>query len=878
MNAETIACLNYVVHSLVIGAAAWLLVRLVIRDALQRCILANLAVLMCLYTPFNIGMQDLFPPQKPVPVWTPIRETFKADWRVTVAPTKVLAVDAAPQVRSWDVDEVVSGLRWLAWAVAAVLLMRLLYQSARVQLWAWRLREPTQAEMSGLPDGVPYERISVFEGEGSPCVVGWLFPVIAVPASAFETLSPREWRWLLRHEAEHLRLHDTVVVLLQNIVRACLWWNPFVHALMEDYARAREVMCDAAAVGEEREPAPYADFLLAWAAKPGPQQACVMPVACSRPARRLKARLVALMEARGVRKKAGALFVLVLAAFAVIAPVVASSFGIATAAAQEAVKVKDDDESMLTRAYVVGPDFLQGDTRLTDPFVPGKNPPAPASRTTARQVLEKNGVIFPRGASASYNPTTSKLVVRNTKSNLEVVERILDRLPAVPARMCFSCKLVQADEFFGKHESVLSAKEGEDFIRSMTQKKGVELLSMPRVVTQFDQDVIIETVREGPPNEKVTGEPKFAGMRIGLKAGAPVHGKSTIEPKVTLGLDPNAESGWETKREKPVDLDKVQMHRIEAKAVVASGETLVLHLPTSKRPVTVLIMAEALQPDGNTAGSFDATTLRAPPASQGRDVQKEGKGAEKKAPELPRRVYRVPGGFGDGQTPVEYLEGKGVVFPEGASAELADGALTVRNTQKNLDLIEQLLLKSMTAGGDNGVSIKVDVHVAEVEDGKILGEWNPEKSTWIREPGAAPVSIRQAPPEVRHVFSAAGVMTSAQLSALLGGIKGKAGVSLDALPGKGMKHNERTVFEVPAALGGGQLAVRPQITSSSGSLSLNLQLPDLVPAPKRLMTTQVEIWDGQTVVLSGIPSEKEKVFRVIFVTARLVYPAADVKK
>lgn len=645
MNAETISTLNFVVHSLVIGAAAWLLVRLVIRDALQRCILANLAVLMCLYTPFNIGMQDLMPPPKEeVPVWTPIRETFKADWRVSVAPAKVVAVDAAPHVRSCDVDEVVRGLRWLVWTVAAALLMRLLYQSVSVQIWAWRLREPTQSEMSVLPEGLPHERISVFAGEGTPCVAGWLFPVIAVPASAFETLTRREWGWLLRHEAEHLRLHDTVAALLQSIVRALLWWNPFVHALMEEYARAREEMCDAAAVGKEREPAAYADFLLAWAAKPGPQQVCVMPMAYSRPARRLKARLVALMEARGVRKKMGALFVLVLAAFAVIAPVVASSFGIAAAAAQEPVK---DDVAMKTRVEKVAPDFLNGET--------------------------------------------------------------------------------------------------------------------------------------------------------------------------------------------------------------------------------------ALDPNGGKADSFSTTLRVAPPASEGRDVP-EAKGAEKKTAELPRSVYRVPGGFGDGKKPVEYLEGKGVVFPEGASAELADGTLTVQNTRKNLDLIEQLLLKSMTAGGDKGVSIKVDVHVAEVEDGKALGEWNPEKSTWIREPGAAPVSIRQAPPEVRHVFSAAGVMTSAQLQTLLGGIKGMAGVSLDALPGKGMKHDKRTVFEVPATLGGGQLAVRPQITSSSGSLSLNLQLPDLIPAPKRLMTTQVEIWDGQTVVLSGIPSEKEKVFRVIFVTARLVYPAEEVKK
>jgi hypothetical protein len=48
MSAETITLLNFIVHSLVIGVAAWLLVRFVIRDALRRCILATLAVLMCL--------------------------------------------------------------------------------------------------------------------------------------------------------------------------------------------------------------------------------------------------------------------------------------------------------------------------------------------------------------------------------------------------------------------------------------------------------------------------------------------------------------------------------------------------------------------------------------------------------------------------------------------------------------------------------------------------------------------------------------------------------------------------------------------------------------------------------------------------------------
>jgi beta-lactamase regulating signal transducer with metallopeptidase domain len=492
MNAETISCLNFIVHSLVIGAAAWLLVRFIIRDALRRCILANLAVLMCLYSPFNISMEDLFPPKEEVPVWTPIRETFKADWRISVAPASAPKVNVAAETRVWDVDEAVWVLRRISWCVTALMLLRLLFQSSRVQLWAWRLRGPTQAEMDVLTRDAPFERLSVFEQEGTPCVAGWFFPVIAVPASAFEKLTPQQWDWLLRHEAEHLRLHDTAATLLQNIVRAFLWWNPFAHALMEEYARAREEMCDAAAVGEVRDHRAYADFLLAWAATPGPQHACVMQIAYSRPAKRLKVRLVALMEARGVRKKVGALFVLALVAFMIIAPLIAASFGIATASAQVVVDVKVDDGTLYTRVYVVPPDFLRVGMIQADPFVPGKATAAAVSRKTARELLKDQGVAFPPGASAIFNPTTSQLIVRNTKSNLEMVERGIDALNQRPMMVYVSCKLIQSDEFLGTHQSILSSEDAQALVRSVSQKKGVDLISSPSVTMKFDQKAIVE--------------------------------------------------------------------------------------------------------------------------------------------------------------------------------------------------------------------------------------------------------------------------------------------------------------------------------------------------------------------------------------------------
>ena len=49
-----------------------------------------------------------------------------------------------------------------------------------------------------------------------------------------------------------------------------------------------------------------------------------------------------------------------------------------------------------------------------------------AARPTAKKVLEDAGISFPPGSSAIYNPTTSQLIVRNTQSNLDLVEAFVE--------------------------------------------------------------------------------------------------------------------------------------------------------------------------------------------------------------------------------------------------------------------------------------------------------------------------------------------------------------------------------------------------------------------------------------------------------------------
>ncbi len=74
---------------------------------------------------------------------------------------------------------------------------------------------------------------------------------------------------------------------------------------------------------------------------------------------------------------------------------------------------------MLTREFKTPPDFLTS-------TVADKDKQNPFERKTAKEALTAWGVPFPEGASASFNPANSLLVVRNTEENLEVVSYLVE--------------------------------------------------------------------------------------------------------------------------------------------------------------------------------------------------------------------------------------------------------------------------------------------------------------------------------------------------------------------------------------------------------------------------------------------------------------------
>jgi beta-lactamase regulating signal transducer with metallopeptidase domain len=81
-----------------------------------------------------------------------------------------------------------------------------------------------------------------------PAVIGWLRPVILVPASTLAGLSPRQLEAVLAHELAHVRRHDYLVNLLQAAVETLLFYHPAVWWVSSQVRRERENCCDDLAV------------------------------------------------------------------------------------------------------------------------------------------------------------------------------------------------------------------------------------------------------------------------------------------------------------------------------------------------------------------------------------------------------------------------------------------------------------------------------------------------------------------------------------------------------------------------------------------------------------------------------------------------------
>ena len=81
-----------------------------------------------------------------------------------------------------------------------------------------------------------------------PSVVGWLRPIILLPASALSGLSPAQLDAVIAHELAHIRRHDFAINALQTAAEVLLFYHPACWWLSGRIRAEREHCCDDIAV------------------------------------------------------------------------------------------------------------------------------------------------------------------------------------------------------------------------------------------------------------------------------------------------------------------------------------------------------------------------------------------------------------------------------------------------------------------------------------------------------------------------------------------------------------------------------------------------------------------------------------------------------
>jgi len=172
------------------------------------------------------------------------------DLRAPVAPMSV--PPRAPAPGPW-LPVLIGGL-WLAGAAACG--VRLL-RSHRAACTLVRRARPYAAAMGpGRP-----ARVLVSADAAGAMVVGWLRPVVVLPAAALDWPAP-ELAAVLRHEQAHIARRDNALALIAGIVAAVQWFDPLGWLVLARLRREAEAACDDAVVRAGVQPAYYARILL----------------------------------------------------------------------------------------------------------------------------------------------------------------------------------------------------------------------------------------------------------------------------------------------------------------------------------------------------------------------------------------------------------------------------------------------------------------------------------------------------------------------------------------------------------------------------------------------------------------------------------------
>jgi beta-lactamase regulating signal transducer with metallopeptidase domain len=162
------------------------------------------------------------------------------------------------QSRLWSIDRLGSLLPWVVftWLVGVLFLsLRLVFawthtkrlkrQGITFVVARWQKRLTHLCKRMKVTKSVCLLESALVQ---VPTAIGWLRPVILLPASVFIGLTPRQLESILAHELAHVRRYDYFFNLLQTVVETLLFYHPAVWWISSRIRIERERCCDDIAV------------------------------------------------------------------------------------------------------------------------------------------------------------------------------------------------------------------------------------------------------------------------------------------------------------------------------------------------------------------------------------------------------------------------------------------------------------------------------------------------------------------------------------------------------------------------------------------------------------------------------------------------------
>ncbi len=245
------------VHSIWQGAAVAFVVAIALvmlgrRSSQSRYVVACAALLLMLAAPivtFFVLPGPILRPDVVAPTDQPI---------MRAAAVMVTPIHVAPVIQNQPPLTLAQKLQQLLPACAAFWIIGIAVISIRhVGGWmrvqqlrngATRLTgEPWDALMSRVCECLHVKRaVAIAESAlvQVPSVIGYLKPIILLPACVMAGLSPQQLEGLIAHELAHVRRHDYLVNLLQIVIETLLFYHPAAWWLSKRIRQERENCCD----------------------------------------------------------------------------------------------------------------------------------------------------------------------------------------------------------------------------------------------------------------------------------------------------------------------------------------------------------------------------------------------------------------------------------------------------------------------------------------------------------------------------------------------------------------------------------------------------------------------------------------------------------